>query len=126
MLHWTIFRGPWLLLFWFALMNLLFFLPGSAFPKENWLSAIYFDKWVHIGLFFILAFLARTAMRLLTKKSTALLLVILLLYGLGVEWIQESWVINRSFDLNDVWADMTGALLGAVVWWEVYKKNKPL
>ena len=126
MFQWTIFRGPWLLLFWFALMNVLFFLPGSAFPKENWLSAIYFDKWVHIGLFFVLAFLVRTAVRGTTKKGAAMLLLILLIYGLAVEGIQGAWVANRSSDLNDVWADMAGAVFGVVVWWEVYKKNKPL
>ncbi len=126
MLQWTIFRKPWLLLFWFTLMNVLFFLPGSAFPKENWLSAIYFDKWVHIGLFLVLAFLARTALKLHRKNEAMVLLVVLLIYGLSVEWVQGHWVVNRSFDLNDVWADMTGGLLGAAIAWWVYKKNKPL
>ena len=43
---------------WFFLVLILICLPGDDLPKtDDWMSAIYFDKWVHIGLFSILAFL---------------------------------------------------------------------
>ena len=32
-------------------------LPGSDMPKVGWLDKIYFDKWVHIGMFGVLTFL---------------------------------------------------------------------
>jgi hypothetical protein len=41
-------------LLYFAVISFLFCLPGSAFPKNNWLSKVHFDKWVHIGFFALL------------------------------------------------------------------------
>src|SRR5690242_15845742 len=38
-------------IFLLLLCTILLTLPGSAFPKENWLDKIWFDKWVHIGMF---------------------------------------------------------------------------
>jgi VanZ family protein len=107
-------------------MCILFFLPGSAFPNENWLDAIYFDKMVHIGLFAVLMFLWRSSFNLEVNNYNLLLLFSALLYGVTVEFIQKYWIPNRSFDLYDVLADMTGSVLGLIIWLRVYRKNKPL
>lgn len=125
-------RSKWLLGLWFLTMNVLFFLPGSAFPSQNWLAAIYFDKWVHIGLFAGLLFLAGQVFALRPGWRTMLgWLMATLAYGYGVELIQKYFVANRSFDLTDIVADMAGAALG--IWLSarlnkqrVIEKNKPL
>jgi hypothetical protein len=126
MLRWKIFRYKSVAIAWFLIMCILFFLPGSALPQESWLDAIYFDKWVHVGLFAVLIFLWRSSFNLDFNHYNWMLLFIALLYGLTVEFIQKYWVSNRSFDLYDVMADMTGSVIGLVVWLRVYKKNKPL
>ena len=36
---------------WLIICTILLTLPGTSFPKEDWLDKIWFDKWVHIGLF---------------------------------------------------------------------------
>ena len=107
-------------------MCFLFFLPGSALPKEDWLDRIYFDKWVHTGLFAILLFLWRSSFKLKLSSYNVVLMICALVYGLSVEFIQKYWVVNRSFDLVDVLFDMVGASIGLTLWWWVYKKNKPL
>jgi len=43
-------------LLWLIISTLLLTIPGSSFPKENWLEKIWFDKWVHIGMFAIMVF----------------------------------------------------------------------
>src|SRR5215472_11086552 len=53
-------KNNWSLLLaiaWFVVTTILLTLPGSAFPKENWFDKIWLDKWIHIALFGMLAFL---------------------------------------------------------------------
>ncbi|MEO7394031.1 MAG: hypothetical protein ABIU11_03765, partial [Chitinophagaceae bacterium] len=54
---------------WIIISTLLLIIPGSALPKENWLGKIWFDKWVHIGMFSIMVFLCCWAIQ---KKYTAI------------------------------------------------------
>lgn len=123
MLKWKVFRYRWVAVSWLVIMCVLFFLPGSAFPGENWLSKIYFDKLVHVGLFAILIFLWRSAFDFEFFAYTFILLLSALLYGVTVEYIQRDFVPNRDFDLYDVVADMAGAIIGLVVWSWTYRKK---
>src|SRR5689334_20778044 len=114
MLQLKLFRYKWVTFSWLIFISILFVLPGSALPKENFLTDIHFDKWVHIGLFFILVYLWRSAYEGKQMGSIFFLLVFSLCYGFAVEFVQENWVPNRSFDLYDVLADMTGAVLAII------------
>lgn len=105
-------------------------LPGSAIPKEDWLDKIWFDKWVHAGMFFILVYLWSGAMRK-TKKTgikTAFSAVAAAacIYGAGMEWVQKLFIANRSFDPGDIVADIAGSGLALLYVLGRYKKNKPL
>ena len=122
MLRWKIFRKRAVAVSWFIIMSILFFLPGSDLPNAGWLEAIHFDKWVHIGLFAVLIFLWRSSFDLDLDHYNSILLLAALVYGLSVEVIQKYWIPNRSFDLFDLLADMTGAIGGLGVWYRVYKK----
>lgn len=126
MLKWKFFQYKWVAITWLLIISILFFLPGSALPKENWLNRIYFDKLVHIGFFGLLLFLWRSSFNWNYGSYNWKLLLLALLYGFFVEFIQLWFVPNRSFDLYDVAADMTGAIIGLSVWQRVYIKNKPL
>jgi len=122
MLRWKIFRYKTLAIVWLLIMNILFFLPGSALPQESWFDAVYLDKWVHIGLFAVLIFLWRSSFNWDYNNYNWILLFSALLYGLSVEFIQKYWIPNRSFDLYDVAADMAGSVIGLLIWLRVYKK----
>jgi VanZ like family len=122
MLKWKVFRYKAAAIAWLLIISCLFFLPGSALPQEDWLDKIYFDKWVHIGLFAVLIFLWKSAFNWNDYKYNFILLSLALIYGFAVEFIQLYWIPNRSFDLFDVLADMTGSILGLFVWLRVYKK----
>ena len=126
MLKWKLFRSRELAVSFLIIITFLFCLPGSAFPKENWLTRISFYKIVHVSFFAALLFLWRTAFDQAFKNITAILLVLAFVYGLLIEIIQSKWVPNRSFDVYDIVADAGGSILGIFVWWWVYKKNKPL
>jgi VanZ family protein len=105
--------------------TILFCLPGSALPKEDWLSEIWFDKWVHIGIFITLLWLWCRALKLERSLAYIIAIVVAVAYGLSIEIIQDRLVTNRSFDLGDLLADFIGSMFG--VWlWVRRKKNKPL
>ncbi|HTM91138.1 MAG TPA: VanZ family protein [Flavisolibacter sp.] len=123
MLKWKFFQYKWVAITWLLIISILFFLPGSALPKENWLNRIYFDKLVHIGFFGLLLFLWRSSFNWNYGGYHWRLLSLALLYGFFVEFIQLWFVPNRSFDLYDVAADMTGAIIGLSVWQRVYIKK---
>lgn len=103
---------------WFFLVLVLICLPGSDIPPvENWLNYIYFDKWVHIGLFSGLTFLFIYPLRkldlsLVSKKNTAIKIALAAwVWALTTEFIQKYFIPDRSFDMYDWAADTFGILL---------------
>lgn len=115
---------------WLVLSFVLLTLPGSQLPSTNWLSNIGFDKWVHIGMFSIMVFLwcwgiakstGKTKQQL--KKSFIWVFVISSAFGIAMEYVQENLVVNRSFDVGDIIADIAGAAIGlAYSWYRFIKK----
>ena len=108
-------------LLYLVFISILFCLPGSALPKNNWLSKIHFDKLVHIGFFLVLVVSWLWALKLF-KKGIVVLLISAAVYGLLVELVQDRLIANRSFDLGDLVADMAGALAGLWFWNRYIKK----
>jgi VanZ family protein len=126
-------KRPFLLFFpaigWIILSTVLLTLPGSVFPKENWLDLIWFDKWVHIGMFAIMAFLWCWGIyKKGTNRKNRLLSFILsgiicLAYGIVMEFVQKNYIPNRSFDVGDIIADGVGSLAGIIFSARVYIKK---
>ena len=94
--------------------SFLFCIPGSAIPKDDWLDKIWADKWVHIGIFISIVFLWSNTLEINSTQGFFILVFVAVLYGLAVEIVQDQLVVNRSFDLGDLVADLIGCLGG--VW----------
>ena len=112
------FKTYWPGLAWFFIMGVLLFMPGTDVPEpETWLKKIFFDKWVHAGLFGTLAALIMYAQRSNAKNfkqiRTRLILTALCIigWGLATEYIQRDYCISRGFDLWDWGADILGILI---------------
>ncbi len=101
---------------WIIICTILLTLPGSSFPKEDWLDKIWFDKWVHIGLFAaIVVTWCWGVFKSRSENPAKLFLQITLLaiiYGIAMEFVQKYLVVNRSFDMADIIADAVGAYVG--------------
>jgi len=108
---------------WLLLMCILFVIPGSALPEQNWFADIQLDKWVHIGLFSVLVFLWASAFDLGLPSNSWIVITIAILYGIAVEFVQKTWIPNRSFDLYDVVADAIGSVVGLIVWLRSNRKK---
>ncbi len=107
---------------WFFGILFLLCLPGSTIPKYPWLALIHADKLLHITLFFLLCFLFTSPFKNqgLSKRSMRLILSLItvlgVLYGVILEFVQERWILNRSFEVNDILADASGCLLSFIYW----------
>ena len=112
---------------WFFLVLILICLPGDDLPKVgDWMSAIYFDKWVHVGMFSVLAFLfmlpfCKSDMTRINKWSFIIKIAISIsIWGLTTEFIQKFFIPGRSFDLLDWAADSVGVVLAVAVCRKLY------
>jgi VanZ family protein len=101
---------------WFILITILFVLPGSEFPEEDWFHKVYLDKWVHSGFFFLLVYLFAVPLisRGINNSAEWLSRIMLLaiVYGIIIEFIQKWWIPGRSFDVTDMIFDGIGAFAG--------------
>jgi VanZ family protein len=109
-------------------------MPGSDVPSVPFFDLIYFDKWVHIGMFAILTFLWSFPFLKTTSASPKLLVAIVLCsisYGVLMEYVQKYFAFERDFDILDMLADAVGSVF-ALIWLlyllnrKVFSKNKPL
>jgi VanZ family protein len=114
---------------WFFLVLILICLPGDDLPPtDDWMSAVYFDKWVHIGMFSVLSYLfmlpvAKSALPLRAKLQNIIKIAICVsLWGITTEFIQKFFIPGRSFDLCDWAADSFGAALAVFVIAKIYPK----
>ncbi|WP_066406480.1 VanZ family protein [Flavisolibacter tropicus] len=105
-----------ILTLYFITMCILFTLPGSAFPQSGWMGKVFFDKWVHIGLFSLFTFLICWAMQISLKRGMMTAFLAAVIYGILVEVVQDQFIPNRSFDLGDWAADIVGSFIGIWFW----------
>ena len=102
---------------WLIIVTILLCMPGSEFPKVTWMTKIWFDKWVHIFLFFFLTILWCLAIsdRIHLKRKQSVFIrisVLCILYGIVMEIVQHFFVMYRGFEIGDVVADGLGSLGG--------------
>jgi hypothetical protein len=105
---------------WFFVVLVLLFMPGKDIPSTRWIELIYFDKWVHTGVFGLLALLFMLPFALSPIKHKEKLqyfisiAIATSLWGLITELIQKYWVSGRNFDLFDWVADSLGAFTSLI------------
>ncbi|HEY6503363.1 MAG TPA: VanZ family protein [Chitinophagaceae bacterium] len=108
---------------WFIISIILLTIPGTAFPQEDWLEKIWFDKWVHIGMFAVMVILwcfAWLSLKrdLASSKLRQVFMVMAIIffgYGIAMEFVQLYFVAHRSFDFGDIVADAVGCAAGMFI-----------
>ena len=105
---------------WFFIALVLLCMPSDNIPEVNWLDKIFFDKWVHFGVFGLLALLFMLPVAFAPMDSREKLHYFIRValatsvWGLSTEFIQKYMVTGRSFDLWDWAADSLGALAALI------------
>lgn len=104
---------------WSVLIFILLIIPGQELPKEP--KVPFLDKIVHTFLFGVQVFLwCRYSNRAAGRNILWIFFLIFLLssiYGIGMEYVQQYWVANRSFEQEDIVADIAGSFGG----WMIYR-----
>lgn len=107
---------------WFFVLLFLLCIPARDLPKSgDWFEKIFFDKWVHAGLFGLLGFLfiAPIYTSALSNVNKWLYIIsitaLISIWGLTTEFIQHYLISGRSFDKYDWVADTVGAILAIFV-----------
>lgn len=109
--------------FWPAVVGLivatvLLLLPGREFPKEDWFSKIYLDKWIHLGLFAMLValwslpFISRIDEGSKLRNIFFWIAMGFIVYGIAIEFIQGNFIPYRTFGVDDMIADAVGSGIG--------------
>jgi len=103
--------GWTLVIFWATLT------PSDSLPDSGLFEFPYFDKVAHLGLFLVFAFLLCGALwyrggaflRKIPKFSVTMLMVLLL--SIFIEFTQKM-IPGRDYEILDILANLTGALIG--------------
>lgn len=106
---------------------ILLIMPGSDIPKSSLFDILYFDKWVHIGMFGLLTIFWGHPFLKMTKGSVKLfckISVLVILYGIAMEFVQKYWTVGRSFDIFDILADCFGSIVACFFLIAKLKKSK--
>jgi VanZ family protein len=114
---------------WLMISFWLFTLPGSAIPEFDTFHKLQGDKLIHAFIFFLLGYLFIAPLKhniTTTKKRLnwfIAITILLMLYGIGIEFIQKHYIPFRSFDLGDIIADCIGSLLALKFAFKVWGKE---
>lgn len=90
--------------------------PGVE-NMEYWFMFKGIDKLLHLCIFAFLGFSLLISFKNLKFKH---LLVVIVIYGLATEILQEEMHLGRSFEFLDLCADILGSSIGYII----YKKFK--
>ena len=102
---------------WFTVVLVIIWLPGKDIPHSDFLFKIDFDKFIHAGIFGLLAVLFcwpfyKTNVPLQKKLLYFFIIAILTsAFGYATELIQKYWAEGRSYDLMDWLADSAGVVV---------------
>lgn len=103
----------WKSIVW-AIIILALLLVRTVPVKPPKMNVIGFDKIVHAGLFFLLAYVLFLDFKVFFKSQRTLVLIVIgipLVYGGILELIQLFFVTGRSGEWGDLLADVTGAFI---------------
>jgi VanZ family protein len=114
---------------WLVFVTLAILTPGNNLPKVP--LFLYADKLIHLGVFAVLTFLwSRVGTidhqgALIWKKLLTNLLVFTIIFPILVEYLQM-YVPNRSFEIEDIIANLTGGIIGFIGFIILYKAGSRL
>jgi VanZ family protein len=114
---------------WLVIVTVAILTPGNNLPKVPLFP--FADKLVHFGVFAVLTFLwSRVGTiseqgALNRKKLLTNLLVFTIIFPILVEYLQM-YVPNRSFEIEDIIANLVGGIIGFIGFIILYKAGSRL
>lgn len=119
-------------LLWAILIFILLTLPGKDFEDSSLEKIPNFDKVVHMGIFGAQVFWLCLPLAQRYKSNARILkwmTLAVIVFGIGMEYVQKFFTIDRSFDCTDMIADGVGAILSYYCMryiFQQYQKKHPI
>jgi VanZ family protein len=103
-------------LFYLGVIVVLSLMPAVDLPHFTVFSGI--DKAVHLCMYLGLSFLACWSLEINRKKMSPLymMLAVIFMWGVLMEILQRTMHNGRNFDFRDMIANLTGAIIGIVIY----------
>jgi VanZ family protein len=106
-------------------------MPGDGIPSFPLLQKIHFDKIVHFGMYFVLAFSILFSFFYAKEYNIVfsnyfVVWLICTVYGLLMEALQLIPALSRSFEFADFLVNSAGAVSGCLLFffWNRYRNRK--
>lgn len=105
------------IIIWCLFIFYLLTMSGSNIPKYPWLAQMHIDKVIHFFLFFVLSVLFILGRKyrktcLTNNEFYILILLIGIVYGCTMEYIQPLITIDRVRDMYDALFNALGTIIG--------------
>ena len=109
---WKLFQSKWTAVGWTIFIFILMLLPPGSLPKRGIFGVPNLDKLVHMVMFggFVWLWYYSRNTENKTKGLLFRLVLISAVYGISMEFVQENFT-DRHFDIWDIVADISGAVL---------------
>ena len=106
------------LLIWTLVIFYICLSPSDEIPKTKLFEIPYFDKMVHFGIYFIFTLIFTSILQSKNYSHQKIFItniVITILFGSLIEVLQYYLPIDRSADLYDFIADLSGTLAAVFI-----------
>ncbi len=103
---------------WAGIITYLSLMPANNLPDYDLFHLLFVDKWIHAIFYFILAlllFYAWNEGNSIILKAV-LILFVCVLFGTGIEIIQNEYTTSRRFEWLDIVFDTIGAIAYVSIW----------
>jgi len=108
---------PWVI--WLLLLSILSLTPGDRLPKVEF-SLFELDKLIHFVFYFILVVLMNIGFQLKKdepfNRLIVLNVIIGVLIGWSIEYLQGNYITNRCFEYSDITANSIGTIVGMLIY----------
>lgn len=111
-----------------AFLWTVFILVGSLMPKaaidnSSFFDMPYFDKVGHFVMYAVFVYLWATTFHLRVDKikSARIAFYSSILLGIVLEYAQYFMASGRNFDIQDIIANISGSILGLIVFYKIEK-----
>lgn len=106
---------------WSLIITLICLVPGGNSSGISFFASLGIDKIIHAGIHFVLIYfvstglLKQSAIDLSVNSAFVIAFFYSVLLGVGMEILQMFFVPGRSGDIYDVIANVTGAIVGVIL-----------
>lgn len=103
----------WIWILWLALVCVLSLMPTGSSLNRSVFSWPHMDKVAHVIMY---AVMSLTMLKFLQNRGVSQPVIYVLIFciswGIGIEFLQSSKIINRDFDIADIIANIIGTFIG--------------